>query len=160
MKKIFLFAAASAALLSCQTNNTPKVAAAQTIDMDAAKKLIDAANTKFGNAMAAGDSATLVSMYHSEAQVLPPNAPLGDRTGMGSMVKSLPQMGVKKVELKTTELLNGGDYVIEKGTWELGDGAKSFEKGKYLVVWKQENGEWKLFRDIWNGDAPPAPAGK
>ena len=26
----------------------------------------------------------------------------------------------------------------------------------YIVVWKEEKGNWKMYRDIWNSD-PPAP---
>ena len=33
----------------------------------------------------------------------------------------------------------------------------SAEKGKFIVVWKEENGKWKMHRDIWNSDAPPPP---
>lgn len=33
------------------------------------------------------------------------------------------------------------------------------ESGKYIEIWrKQPDGSWKLFRDIFNADAPPAPA--
>jgi ketosteroid isomerase-like protein len=28
------------------------------------------------------------------------------------------------------------------------------DKGKYLVLWKKENGKWKLHRDISNIDLP------
>ena len=48
---------------------------------------------------------------------------------------------------------------LETGRYELYDAQnKILDKGKYVVVWKQENGEWKLFRDIFNSDLPAAPA--
>ena len=28
------------------------------------------------------------------------------------------------------------------------------EKGKYIVVWKKEEGKWKIFRDMFNSDLP------
>ena len=28
------------------------------------------------------------------------------------------------------------------------------EKGNYLNVWKLENGDWKLYANIWNASAP------
>jgi ketosteroid isomerase-like protein len=34
---------------------------------------------------------------------------------------------------------------------------QSLDKGKYIVVWKQDNGTWKMNRDIFNSDMPPAP---
>ncbi len=40
----------------------------------------------------------------------------------------------------------------------MGDGSKNVDKGKYIVVWKKENGDWKVWRDIWNSDNPPPPS--
>jgi ketosteroid isomerase-like protein len=28
------------------------------------------------------------------------------------------------------------------------------DRGKYIVVWKDEGGKWKLHRDIWNSSLP------
>jgi len=47
---------------------------------------------------------------------------------------------------------------VETGKYELFVGDKvSAEKGKFIVIWKEENGKWKMHRDIWNSDAPPPP---
>jgi hypothetical protein len=32
------------------------------------------------------------------------------------------------------------------------------DTGKYIVVWKRQDGVWKLHADIWNSDAPPPSA--
>ena len=167
MKKLFFVLAASAALFSCGQNDQPKVAAetnvaaAENIDMDGAKKAVTAANEKLGNAMAAGDSVAITSLYHSEAKLFPPNGAMWDnRSAMGSMAAGMPEMGIKKVSLETAELLNGGEYVIERGAYEMSGDTKTIDKGKYIVIWKQEGGEWKLFRDIWNSDNPPPPAAR
>ena len=45
--------------------------------------------------------------------------------------------------------------LAETGTYEMyGDNNKTLDKGKYVVVWKQENGQWKIYRDIWNTSMP------
>jgi ketosteroid isomerase-like protein len=31
---------------------------------------------------------------------------------------------------------------------------KQIDKGKYIVLWKKEDGKWKLFRDCYNSDLP------
>jgi ketosteroid isomerase-like protein len=68
------------------------------------------------------------------------------------------KMGIRNVKLTTTEVMGGKDAVVETGTYEiLGDKA-SLDKGKFIVVWKEENGKWKMHRDIWNTDMPAAPA--
>jgi ketosteroid isomerase-like protein len=36
------------------------------------------------------------------------------------------------------------------------EGGKVVDRGKYIVIWKREQGQWKLHRDIWNTSMPPA----
>jgi ketosteroid isomerase-like protein len=59
--------------------------------------------------------------------------------------------------LKTVEVEQIGTTAIEVGSYTLSgaDGA-ALDKGKYLVVWKKEGKEWKLFRDIFNTSQAPA----
>ncbi len=58
---------------------------------------------------------------------------------------------MKSASLTTVDVQQAGDIAFEVGTYEMkgGDG-KVLDRGKYLVVWKRENTEWKLYRDIWN----------
>jgi ketosteroid isomerase-like protein len=49
------------------------------------------------------------------------------------------------------------DVAHETGSYRItGPDGKVLEKGKYTVIWKRDGGQWKLHRDIWNSDAPPA----
>jgi len=44
---------------------------------------------------------------------------------------------------------------LEEGSYDFPDGkGGSFDKGKFIAIWKQEDGRWKLFREIWNSDNP------
>jgi len=53
----------------------------------------------------------------------------------------------------TRELLvDAGTYVMTYGTDHV------VERGKYLNVWKQEDGAWKIHANIWNTSSSPAPA--
>jgi ketosteroid isomerase-like protein len=45
------------------------------------------------------------------------------------------------------------DYDVGKVTL-LGAGGQMIDTGKYVVVWKQEDSEWKVHRDIWNSNMP------
>jgi len=46
-------------------------------------------------------------------------------------------------------------HITEEGVFEINlkDG-KQIDKGKYVVVWKKEDGKWKLYRDMSNTDLP------
>jgi len=43
------------------------------------------------------------------------------------------------------------DYGYYKGRTKRPDGQEVSWEGKYVVVWKKVNGQWKMYLDIWNG---------
>jgi ketosteroid isomerase-like protein len=67
-------------------------------------------------------------------------------------------MGVRNIQLTTDEVMGGAEAVAETGKYAMLDSAgNTLEKGKFIVLWKEENGVWKMHRDVWNSDdAPPA----
>ena len=69
-------------------------------------------------------------------------------------------LGIRNGKLTTEEVMGGPEVVSESGKYIISDSAgKTMDEGKYMVLWKQENGKWKMYRDIWNSDLPPpAPA--
>jgi len=67
-------------------------------------------------------------------------------------------MGIGAIALETVEVFEHGDSASEIGRYSLAsvDG-QPIDRGKYIVIWQMEAGEWKLHRDIWNTSvAPPA----
>ncbi len=68
------------------------------------------------------------------------------------------RMGVKDVKLITDDISGNADIISETGRYEIyADENKLLDKGKYVVVWKPENGGWKMYRDIFNTSMPAAP---
>ncbi len=67
-------------------------------------------------------------------------------------------MGISNLNLNTEEVLGGPTVVSEVGNYELKiANGTVVDKGKFVVVWKMENGKWKMYRDIFNSDNPPPP---
>jgi ketosteroid isomerase-like protein len=108
-----------------------------------------------------GDSAALASLYDADAAVMPEgmNAARHDRiqSTFGGM---LSQFAVSNFSLHTQNLVASGDLAVETGryAWTLTPkkGKAMTDSGKYVVAWrKQADGSWKLYRDIFNDDAPP-----
>lgn len=91
-------------------------------------------------------------LYASNAQLFPPNGGVVNGSAAITPVwKGAFEAGVKKVTLETTETEKAGDRIIETGNYVLaGADGKPMDNGKYIVVWKKENGQWKLYRDIFN----------
>jgi ketosteroid isomerase-like protein len=65
-------------------------------------------------------------------------------------------MGIKTIRLETVEAERHGDTAIEIGKYTLsGEAGNVMDRGKYVVILKQEGGQWKLHRDIWNSSLTP-----
>ncbi len=117
---------------------------------------IEATNGQFMAAFKRGDSAALASLYTAQGQLLPANSDFvrGTEAIRGFWQGAL-DMGLKQVALETVEVEAHGDTAIEVGRYKLiaGDGSIA-DAGKYIVIWKNERGAWKLHRDIWTTSQP------
>ncbi|HMK04947.1 MAG TPA: hypothetical protein VK489_12175 [Ferruginibacter sp.] len=147
---------------SCN-NEAAKTTTAEVavFSLDSAKAAIAASNKTFGGTFANGDSTAFVGCYTSDACISVPNMPkmCGARAISGFFSGGY-KWGIRNIKLTTNEVMGGKDAVVETGAYELfADKDVVLDKGKYIVMWKEENGKWKMHRDIWNSDAP-APAAK
>ena len=121
------------------------------------KHAIAAANENFMTNFQQGDAAGVASLYTEDGQVLPPGSDfVTGRSAIQQFWQGAMDMGIKVVKLETVELDGQGDTAIETGKYTLtGEGGQIIDTGKYMVVWKQQEREWRLHRDIWNTSLPP-----
>ena len=117
---------------------------------------IQLVNRKFETAMGAADAVGLASVYTSNGNALPPNGTTVSGThAIREFWQGVIDMGIAGVELKTVELDELGSTAIEVGEFALktAEGAVA-DSGKYIVIWKMEDGEWRWHHDIWNSSSP------
>ena len=72
----------------------------------------------------------------------------------------LTSLGAIDAKLTTDDVIQSGNLAAETGHFELSitpQGAPNpiKDNGKYLVVWRNDGGEWKIVRDIFNSSVPP-----
>ena len=117
---------------------------------------IAAANENFMAALKRGDAAGMAALYTENGQVMPPNGDfVTGKQAVQMFWQALMDMGIKEAKLEIIEVEGHGDTAIEVSTFTLqGEGAQVLDKGKYIVIWKQEEGRWKLHRDIFNSSMP------
>ena len=119
---------------------------------------IDAANQNFMTNFGKQDSAGMASLYTGDGQLLPANS---DVVNGGADIQAFWQgafdTGLRQAVLETVELEDHGATAIEVGRYTLNaDGGVLADQGKYIVIWKNEGGVWKLHRDIWTTSQPAA----
>jgi uncharacterized protein (TIGR02246 family) len=145
-------------LFSNCTQTQPEQAPA--FDLAAAKATIEAANKVYVDAYNSADATALANCYTADGKFMMPGAP--SLVGIEQIKAANEQgfaAGPTKLTLTTVEVWGDANYLTEEGTWVMNtpDGQK-LDNGKFLVLWKNDNGAWKLHRDIFNSDNPPAPA--
>ena len=105
-----------------------------------------------GETLGRGDAQRMADLYTREGQLLPPGADVvTGRDAIAEFWQGVFDSGVAQVDLAPVDVEEHGDTGIEVGRLEIGDAdGVTLDEGKYVVVWKREDGEWKLHRDIWN----------
>ena len=121
------------------------------------RETIVAANNQILGVFNTGNAANFVARaYTKDAQLLPPNSDfVNGSEALEGFWQALLDMGIRGVKLETIEVEGAGDTAFDVGKYTLlGDAGKVLDKGKYVVIWKQEDGQWKWHRDIFNSSLP------
>ena len=125
-------------------------------DLDNAKTEIDKANRDFVNSFNRGDSIGLANMFTIDGKSMEPNEPaFVGRIQIQTHYSIVMKAGANKLGLLTTGLWGDENMLAEEGEFTFMDkDDRMLDKGKYIVLWKIEDGKWKLFRDCYNSDMP------
>ena len=99
-----------------------------------------------------GKTEALGRVYTEGARVLPPGTDMiqGQEAIRGFWADAIATLELTGASLTTVEVEMCGESAVEIGRAELRTKAGAIVLGKYVVHWKQENGEWRWDKDIWN----------
>lgn len=158
-----LVSTVSAALLlvaACgKKSSEGKTGKTSTFSIDSVKAEINELNTMYGaDRFVSNDEKFYNDHYMPDAIVFPAEHPaVSGRTAIREFFYDGGKNKDLVISISATHTYGDEDLVIEEGVYNFPDGqGGSFDKGKYLVLWKTENGKWKIYREIWNTDiAPP-----
>ena len=119
---------------------------------------IESANAQFVSAFKRGDATGIANLYTEGAQLLlAHNDFVRGAMAIRTFWQSVIDRGLKGASVETIELEVYGETAIEIGRYRLLAANDAVaDQGKYLVVWKHDNGTWKLHRDIWTTSQPPS----
>lgn len=97
----------------------------------------------------------IMTYYTTDGKIFPNNRPIIEGQKAIRAYWVLPE-GVKTVHHKVTasEIKIIGDEAYDYGHYEgrtrYQNGEEGSWKGKYVIVWKKVDGDWKMYLDIWN----------
>jgi uncharacterized protein (TIGR02246 family) len=117
------------------------------------KAVIDKLNESFMQAFNQGEISTAAGMYAEDAYMLPPGTEMiKGRTGIQAFLtaasKELSDLRLTALDVQPL----GNDAAREIGalTFKSKTQQPREIKAKYVVVWRNVGGDWKITTDIWN----------
>jgi ketosteroid isomerase-like protein len=112
-----------------------------------------------------GDVGALESIFSDDTISMPPNEPaLNGLAAVRTWAENLFKVYKISGEYTSADLTLAGDWAFDRLTMKLtmtpiAGGEAIEETGKCIHIYKrQADGSWKIAQDIWNMDAPAAPA--
>lgn len=162
--RLILLAAGALFISSCdsgkETANATSSEAAATTTSAADEEAIRGQVARWLELIKSKDAAAIAQMYAQDGAFMPPNAPIG--VGRSAIEQNWAAMlGTPGFELtfapEQIVVSASGDMALDRGTYRLTvapEGTKQVDTGKYVVVWRKIDGEWKAAADIINSDLP------
>jgi uncharacterized protein (TIGR02246 family) len=168
-KSLLLLSATALLLPACQagekpTNDAAEVNSAAAVDTGADEQAIRGHVDRWQQLVKAKDAVAIAALYSEDGAVMPPNAPIGKgRAAIQETWASMMRTPGFDLTITPEQILvsSSGDMALDRGTYRLTvapGGTTQTDTGKYVVVWRKMEGEWKAAADIFNSDLPASGA--
>jgi uncharacterized protein (TIGR02246 family) len=150
-------------LIACGTTREAPPGGA-TGDTAADEAAIRAADSTWFTHYNAGNVDGVAALYADDAVLNVPGMPpaRGSSAVREALAKDIANSsggGFTLTPAPTPEIGVSGDLAYIWNTFKVTDkSGATVDAGKYVTVAARKNGEWRIIRDIWNSDNPPAPA--
>ena len=164
-KSLLLLSVAAMMLTACQAgeksaSDVAEVNSTTAVDTGADEQAIRGQVARWLHLVKAKDAAGIAGLYAEDGAVMPPNAPIGKgRTAIQQTWTSMMQTPGFDLSIVPDEIIVSslGDMALDRGTYSLTiapGGTEQTDTGKYVVVWRKIDREWRAAADIFNSDLP------
>lgn len=109
----------------------------------------------FSSYLMGGEKQSVIEMYTTDAKIFPANkeilggkdlAAYWNPPGESKWKTTFHKITPMEIKIWGSEAY---DYGYFEGTSSNGEEESSW-RGKYVVIWRKEDGLWKIYLDIWN----------
>lgn len=109
----------------------------------------------FSDHVMAGDAALIAEAYTEDGKIFPNRKDIMEgREALQKYWTPGEGYSISHHKITPAEITVTGDQAYDYGYYEgktkQEDGSETSWKGKYVIVWKKVEGEWKIYLDIWN----------
>ena len=142
-------------LSSCNNADSSKATTEEAtkpkFDLTVAKKEIEAVYKNIIDLFAKHDSVGIANLYTKDAKLMFANVPaVVGRPAIQNVFAAMVNSPVTGVNFETVDVFGTEDLLAEEGKITIYVKDKIVAEEKSIVLWKKEDGKWKMFRDISN----------
>ena len=149
--------AASLITIACNPQDKVEIEkSASSFDIKQGEASIMQSNHNFMKAFQNDDSVSVANCFTTDAKLMCSNRPaIVGNENIRQYFSKIMESGVAKIDLHTIQISGDSSILAEEGTYKFSDKKEQqTDKGKYIVLWRQEAGNWKMYRDMWTSDLP------
>jgi ketosteroid isomerase-like protein len=153
----FLLVLCSFVIYSCNQQDKIEIEkSASAFDIKQGEASVLQSNQHFMKSFKARDSVEVGNCFTMNAKAMATNqTPVNGRDDIIVFFANIMKSGVDAFDVKTVKIWGDSSILAEEGTYKLSDkDGNQVDKGEYIVLWKQEAGNWKRYRDIWTSSMP------
>ncbi len=130
--------------LSTKTETNPAA-----IDLIEVREILQELDDQFAEDFNNADSIALAEHYSSDGTFGSVKGKENLMSAWGKYIRYASKKGTPNVKYQISSVSSHGEFVVEVGAYEFADTNDIVKStGKYLVVRKLEDGQWKMYRDI------------
>lgn len=141
-------------IISCSNSKENPDTTITEFSIDAVKEQIAAANKIYYQRFSNNDPAWYAERYCDSACAMPEN--MNAVCGIEQIIRYYYNDGKNRdlrSEVFATTIYGSKEAIVEEGTYNFPDGkGGSYNNGKFIAIWKNEKGKWKIYREIWNSN--------
>lgn len=120
------------------------------------QQAIREATSTLQTAFNAKDVDKILSLYTENSVFMPPNKPLlRGRSSLKGFYDGLMNAGSKDLKLAPADVAGHGPLAYESGSYSMMNGDVP-DRGKYLFIFRNMSGTWKIEYTSWSSDLPPS----
>ena len=145
---------------SCDNKNNSKFESNEKkvaeFDLNVAKTEIQEITNQFTAAHISRDTAFLNNCFTKDARIFPPNSDVvTGKDDIAQLNYDWVSYGIHEFTEVSTSFYGNEEYLIDEGTYRLRYGEDNIiDEGKYVNIWENVNGTWKICSNIWNTSIP------
>ena len=122
---------------------------------DVTSEIVEA-NEVFADLFNAHKGEDIGKLYTENGRLFPSNSPVIEgQEAIGQFWNAVFGMGIDNATLTTVHVESFESTAIEEGAYKLFDAnSNQLDEGKYIIIWKNIDGQWRLDRDIFSSNIP------